>query len=124
MCKTKHGRFLVEALLRYGSKKDHEAFIEAITGKVQSLAIHQIGSHVLEYLYEKTLTVDQSFLLFQELYHRQFVNMKDTKSKTCKEIVEKNPLLRDKILDNLFVVISKLVLYLSYHSFIRLIRLY
>ena len=118
MCKTKHGRFLVEALLRYGSKKDHEAFVEAITGKVQSLAIHQIGSHVLEYLYEKTLSVDQSFLLFQELYHRQFVNMKDTKSKTCKEIVEKNPLLRDKILDNLFVVISKLVFSFSLFSYL------
>lgn len=109
MSKTKHGRFLVQSLLRYSSKEDIEEFIKAITGKVQSLAIHQIGSHVLEYAYEEILTQRQSFLLFEELYHRQYMNMKDTESTSAKQIVEKNPLLQDKIVANLFVVITKMV---------------
>ena len=52
----------------------------------------------------------QSFLLFQELYHRQFINMKDTESATVVEIAAKNPLLKEKFVSNLFVVITKLVL--------------
>lgn len=116
MSKTKHGRFLVQSMLRYSSKSDIEAFISAIAGKVQSLAIHQIGSHVLEYAYEEVLTARQSFLLFEELYHRQYINMKDTKSTTAKEIAENNKLLYDKIVANLYVVINKLVLTdLSFH---------
>ena len=109
MSKTKHGRFLVQSLLRYGSKSDIEEFLKAIAGKVQSLAIHQIASHVIEYAFEEILTQRQSFLLFEELYHRQYIHMKDTESTSVKEIVEKNPLLRDKIIANLFVVITKLV---------------
>ena len=42
------------------------------------------------------LTHKQSFLLFQELYHRQFINMKDTESATVVEIAAKNPLLKEK----------------------------
>lgn len=109
MSKTKHGRFLVQSMLRYGSKSDIQDFITAIAGKVQSLAIHQIASHVLEYAYEEILTPRQSFLLFEELYHRQYINMKDTKSTTAKEIADNNKLLYDKIVANLFVVINKLV---------------
>ena len=56
------------------------------------------------------LTHKQSFLLFQELYHRQFINMKDTESATVVEIAAKNPLLQEKFVSNLFVVITKLVL--------------
>lgn len=56
------------------------------------------------------LTHKQSFLLFQELYHRQFINMKDTESATVVEIAAKNPLLKEKFVSNLFVVITKLVL--------------
>ena len=56
------------------------------------------------------LTHKQSFLLFQELYHRQFINMKDTESATFVEIAAKNPLLKEKFVSNLFVVITKLVL--------------
>ena len=63
----------------------------------------------MEYAYEEVLTQRQSFLLFEELYHRQYVNMKDEESQSVKEIAEKNPLLKDKIVDNLFAVISKLV---------------
>ena len=63
----------------------------------------------MEYAYEEILTQRQSFLLFEELYHRQYVNVKDEESQSVKEIAEKNPLLKDKIVDNLFAVISKLV---------------
>ena len=65
--------------------------------------------HVIEYLYEEVLTPRQSFILFEELYHRQYVNLKDTESKDVKDIVKKNPLLKEKIIGNLFVVITKLV---------------
>ena len=64
---------------------------------------------MVEYAYEEILTQRQSFLLFEELYHRQYVNVKDEESQSVKEIAEKNPLLKDKIVDNLFAVISKLV---------------
>ena len=37
------------------------------------------------------------------------MNMKDEESQSVKEIAEKNPLLKDKIVDNLFAVITKLV---------------
>lgn len=68
---------------------------------------------MIEYLYEQVLTARQSFLLFEELYHRQYVNLKDTESTTAKEIVEKNPLLKEKIYANLMVVISKLVRFVA-----------
>ena len=64
---------------------------------------------MVEYAYEEVLTQRQSFLLFEELYHRQYMNMKDEESQSVKEIAEKNPLLKDKIVDNLFAVITKLV---------------
>ena len=64
---------------------------------------------MIEYLYEHVLTARQSFLLFEELYHHQYVNLKDTESKTAKDIIEKNALLKEKIYANLLVVISKLV---------------
>lgn len=64
---------------------------------------------MIEYLFEHVLTARQSFLLFEELYHRQYVNLKDTESKTAKDIIEKNALLKEKIYANLLVVISKLV---------------
>lgn len=44
LSKTKHGRFLVISLLRYSSKDEVEQFIKAITGKVQSMCIHQVAS--------------------------------------------------------------------------------
>ena len=44
ICKTKHGRFLAISMLRYGSKKDIEAFVDAIRGKLFSMATHQIAS--------------------------------------------------------------------------------
>ena len=44
LSKTKHGRFLVISLLRYSSKDEGEQFIKAITGKVQSMCIHQVAS--------------------------------------------------------------------------------
>ena len=43
LSKTKHGRFLVISLLRYSSKDEVEQF-KAITGKVQSMCIHQVAS--------------------------------------------------------------------------------
>lgn len=64
---------------------------------------------MVEYAYEEVLTQRQSFLLFEELYHRQYVNVKDTEAQSVKEIAEKNPLLKDKIVDSLFGVITKLV---------------
>ena len=106
-------------MLRYSSKEDINAFINAISGKLQSMCIHQMASvvlewlcddqHVIEYLYEEILTPRQSFILFEELYHRQYVNVKDTESQNVKDIVKKNPLLKEKIIGNLFVVITKLV---------------
>ena len=42
--KTKHGRFLVISLLRYSSKQDVEAFLEAIRGKLHAMATHQVAS--------------------------------------------------------------------------------
>ena len=51
----------------------------------------------------------QSFVLLEELYRRQYVNLKDTESKTAKDIIEKNALVKEKIYANLLVVISKLV---------------
>ena len=44
LSKTKHGRFLVISLLRFSSKDEVEQFIKAITGKVQSMCIHQVAS--------------------------------------------------------------------------------
>ena len=64
---------------------------------------------MIEYAYEEVLTHKQSFLLFQELYHRQFINMKDTESSSVVAIPAKNPLLQEKFIGNLFVVITKLV---------------
>lgn len=64
---------------------------------------------MIEYAYEEVLTHKQSFLLFQELYHRQFINMKDTESSSVVEIAAKNPLLKEKFIGNLFVVTTKLV---------------
>lgn len=42
--KTKHGHFLVESMLRYSSKEDVNAFLEAINGKLQSMCTHQMAS--------------------------------------------------------------------------------
>lgn len=129
ICKTKHGRFLAISMLRYGSKKDIEAFLEAIRGKLHSMTTHQIASvrhgitfylqHVIEYAYEEVLTAHQSFILFevvvnrycdlQELYHRQYINMKDTEAESIHDIVKKNPILKNQIVENLFNVITKLV---------------
>ena len=42
--KTKHGRFLVISMLRYSSKQDIEAFLEAIRGKLHAMSTHQVAS--------------------------------------------------------------------------------
>ena len=42
--KTKHGHVLVESMLRYSSKEDVNAFLEAINGKLQSMCTHQMAS--------------------------------------------------------------------------------
>ena len=127
--KTKHGRFLIISMLRYGSKKDIEDFLEAIRGKLRGMIMHQVASvrllslfhvqHVIEYAYEEILTARQSFLLFEvvilsfvhakEIYHRQYANVKDTEAQSITDIVKKNPILKDRIIENLFTVITKIV---------------
>ena len=42
--KTKHGHFLVVSMLRYSSKEDINAFLEAINGKLQSMCTNQMAS--------------------------------------------------------------------------------
>ena len=75
--------------------------------------------HVIEYAYEEILTARQSFLLFEvvsvlsthtkEIYHRQYANVKDTEAQSITDIVKKSPILKDRIVENLFTVITKIV---------------
>ena len=65
------------------------------------------------------LTARQSFLLFEvailslfaakEIYHRQYSIVKQTEAQSITDIVKKNPILKDRIIENLFTVITKIV---------------
>ena len=110
LAKDKHGHFIVEKLLRYGSKDAREAVRRELRGHVARLATHVLGALVLEVGFQHSWNAAQSWDLYQELFGAKFAAFKvgdDVTGRSMGALLEAHPQQRRAVLESAFYTIAK-----------------
>ncbi|KAK8805744.1 hypothetical protein WA158_002400 [Blastocystis sp. Blastoise] len=105
---SKHGCFLVKSVLRYMPSEIRKQVIESFYGHIYQIGVHTIGSRVLEFGFYSIWTKEESELLYQEFYHRQYNHVKDPSIHNLTDVIKKCPLLKNEIIENMTLTLSKM----------------
>ncbi|GIY60282.1 pumilio homolog 3, partial [Caerostris darwini] len=109
LAKSKYGKFLVQKILRYGSKTQKEAVRKAFHGKVVKLIRHTEAAETIELIFNEFANATQRFELVQEFYDPTYMYFKTYEISSLAELFEKQPNKKQSIIQNLKEALLKML---------------
>ncbi|XP_030851927.1 pumilio homolog 3 [Strongylocentrotus purpuratus] len=109
LTKCKYAKFYVLKMFRYGSKEQRLAIMRSFHGKVCQLVRHKEAAEVLEEAYNNHANAQERSALMEEFYGARFAVFKSTGIHTLDEILQKDPSLRQGIMDHMLKTLTPLL---------------
>ncbi|XP_041475303.1 pumilio homolog 3-like [Lytechinus variegatus] len=109
LAKCKYAKFYVLKMFRYGSKEQRQAIMQSFHGKVCQLVRHKEAAEVLEEAYNNHANAKDRSALLEEFYGARFAVFKSSDVHNLEEILEKDPTLRQGIMDHMLKTLTPLL---------------
>ncbi|GIY30597.1 pumilio homolog 3 [Caerostris extrusa] len=109
LAKSKYGKFLVQKILRYGSKTQKEAVRKAFHGKVVKLIRHTEAAETIELIFNEFANAAQRFELVQEFYDPTYMHFKTYEISSLAELFEKEPNKKQSVIQNMKEALLKML---------------
>ncbi|XP_072172777.1 pumilio homolog 3-like [Diadema setosum] len=109
LAKSKYAKFFVLKMLRYGTREQRAFIMRAFHGKVCQLIRHSEAAEVVEEAYNNHANAQDRSALMEEFYGARFAVFKASGIHTLDDILEKDPTMRQSILEHMLKILTPLL---------------